>query len=122
MQAGLRWGWCTEALDALFEVEQAAARNVVESSRAAIVEGLALRQPNMVEHLDDFVRALDAIDPNLIVELLDALDPEQATQHWTERLAGSDEEASSVDLLVGRALQASGEIRVVAQALRDAPP
>lgn len=110
MQAGLRWGWCTEALDALFEVEQAAARNVVESSRAAIVEGLALRQPNMVEHLDDFVRALDA------------LDPEQATQHWTERLAGSDEEASSVDLLVGRALQASGEIRVVAQALRDAPP
>lgn len=119
VSGGLRWDRCAEALAALVAEDRAAALAVVNSSRTAILEGLALRQANMTEHFQRFVVELDALNPNFLVELLNTLDPEMARHHWLERLAGSSEEAAAANLLIDRALLASGQIRVVAQEVRD---
>lgn len=119
VQGGLRWGWCAEALTALVGADRNSAIAVVESSRTEVLEGMLLRQANMVEGLGDFVRALDEVDPNLLVELLRDVDAEAARQHWSERLKGSDEETEAVHLLINRSLQSSGPIRVVAEILGE---
>lgn len=42
----------------------------------------------MVDDLEDFVAAVDAIDPHLIEELLAGLDPQTAQKNWSRRLQG----------------------------------
>ncbi len=117
VQAGLRWRWCAEALNALLEVDRDAALVVVQASRSAIVEGLALRQANMVEHLDEFISALDRKDPDLLVGLLNELDPGEARRFWADRLAGTEHEAAAVQLLLKRAQAAGGDLMVIAREL-----
>lgn len=119
-QGGLRWGWCAEALNSLVSADEDTAHQVIDGSRDEIMKSLVLRQSNMVKGLDDFVAALDSIDSGLLRELLAGVDPETASQHWSERLAGSPEEAAAARLLIDRSRQASGPIRDVAEALRRA--
>lgn len=118
VQEGLRWEWCADALRALTAVDRDATLALVHASREAVVDGLKLRQANMVGHLPTFVEALDAVDPTLLSQLLDDVDLDTARQTWAERLAGSVEEATAANLLIDRALRAGGSIGDTASALR----
>ena len=122
VDGGLRWGLCWEALDALLRVSRSAALAVVNSSRKVVVESLALRQANMVDDLREFVATLDMIEPGLLAELLEDVDPEIARRCWADRLAGSEAEAAAANLLVERALVSSGEIGLAARQLRPPEP
>ena len=94
-------------------------REYVEASRAAILEGFALTEPDRTEHLSDFVAALDAVDPQLVASILDQAESVTTYEtHWMARLAGSEEERAAASLLIERAIQASGPIRATASALR----
>jgi hypothetical protein len=119
IQKGLRWAACADAITALAIVDREAALVVVRASMGAIVEGLALTQTNTVEHLPDFIEALDAIDPRLLEELLNDVDPDTAKRNWAERLAGKTDEAAAANILINRALQAGPAISEAAHALRQ---
>lgn len=114
---GLRWGECTEAINAIAELDSDAALAVVEASAEDVLIGLQLRQNNMTEHLTEFIEAVEAIASGRMTDLASRLDPAVVEPHWRNRISGSADEAGQTRALLTHAGCGSGPIADLANAL-----
>ncbi len=119
---GLRWGLAAEALEAVAQLDDEAARRILDDSAQDVCGGLALRQGNMVEHLDRFVAVADEISPDWFDRQLGQLNPTQLEQNWVARMAGAPGEQSAVELLLKRASTLHGPIGELARRLTEERP
>ncbi|MDR0308677.1 MAG: hypothetical protein LBH87_01960, partial [Coriobacteriales bacterium] len=100
---GLAWQEWAYALQAVFDLDQEAARKVLRDNKDQVAEGLLLRQSNMVEGLGEFLDTADMIDSNFIESILSDLSfSERAESYWPSRAEGEEGEVVAVSLLEAR--------------------
>lgn len=112
-----RWDWGTEAIDALATLDSEAARMLLRAHGRSITEGLALTPTRSPSSLIEFINASDSVDPSVIDDALQAIDPELADANWRTCLSRTDEVSTAAREIVRRAARLSGPIGMLARNL-----
>jgi hypothetical protein len=96
------WQECAEAINALVASDRAAAKAILDANRRFLSKQLTDAPEHAAEEFDQFVHAVDALDADLLGELLAELDIAAAQPIWTKRLADASGGARIVRTLLDR--------------------